>query len=141
MCAILLPVGPRICFVNTPYSNSPFSIKTFESLWQIYPPLVFIRARLIRGMIIENSYFPLQSSFGFKIAGVGRVTICPPAMFSGIHMHNCMATSRSIKVSLEVMSIEPSKLSYTMPMTGLLLCGDMIYRGTAIISLISAVVS
>jgi hypothetical protein len=111
ICAILLPTGPRIYFVKTPCNSSPLSINTFESLWQIPPLLVFSLAKFILGIIIEKSYFPLHRGLGFKIAGVGRVTICPPFMYSGIHMHSCMAISRSMKVSLDVISIEPSRLS------------------------------
>jgi len=126
ICAILLPTGPRIYLVKIPYNNSPFSIKTFESLWHIPPLLFFNLTKLILGIIIEKSYFPLHRVLGFKIAGVGRVTICPPFIYSGIHMHSCMAISRSMNVSLDVISIEPSRLSWTIPITGLLLWGDII---------------
>jgi len=47
----------------------------------------------------------------------------------------------SMNVSRLVMSRHPSRVSWTMPMTGLLACGDTMLRGTAITSAASARVS
>jgi len=52
-----------------------------------------------------------------------------------------MKTCFSINVSIEVILFIPSKASYTIPIQGLFDWGATIYLGTAIISLISALVS
>ena len=71
------------------------------------------------------------------IAGVGKVFASP----SGTHIASNIAVGLSMKQSRDVISIPPSRLSYTSPMIGELLFGLIICLGTAMSSFTSAMLS
>ena len=88
------------------------------------------------GMHMLRICLPVQSCLGLKIAGGGTMPSQP-----GTHMRMFWTKSRSMKQSRRVNLRIPQSVSWTMPMTGLLACGETICRGTHAICCSSARVS
>ena len=133
------PVAPMICLVNWPQISWPFSIKTLVSFGQQWGwVLLRVRRKLTyHGRSREKICLPVHRGRGLMIAGVGKVFASP----SGTHIASNIAVGLSMKQSRDVISIPPSKLSYTSPMIGELLFGLIICLGTAMSSFTSAMLS
>ena len=87
-------------------------------------------------MIREKTCLPVQSGTGLSTAGVGTL----PSQCS-IHIKRFIRSSLVKKESLLVMILMPRSESCTIPITGLLACGETIILGTIISSMVSARVS
>lgn len=104
MWTIPPPVLPTWPLVIYPQMISPFWIRIFLSrklaqLWALLSSLYLIY--WIFGSSILNTYFPVHSGSGFKIAGYGIPSL------SSIHIMRFIKSSWLIKVSLWVKSIDP----------------------------------
>ena len=74
---------------------------------------------LILGSKHEKSCFPVHIGCGLSSAGTGSL---PSQLSRFMRMLN--VRSRVMKLSRKVNFITPSKVSCTIPITGLLACGD-----------------
>lgn len=74
------------------------------------------------GIHIDKSCFPVHIGLGLKIAGGGTVP-----SHSGTHSRMFCTARQSIKLSRSVNLRIPQSVSCTIPMTGLLACGEMIW--------------
>ena len=72
---------------------------------------------------------PVQSGLGLRIAGTGSVPVKVSRCSTKF-----IIMSFSMKVSRRVNPREPRSVSWTIPITGLLDCGDTTHRATDIIS-------
>mmetsp|Transcript_11141 Transcript_11141/g.46367 ORF Transcript_11141/g.46367 Transcript_11141/m.46367 type:complete len:298 (-) Transcript_11141:1509-2402(-) len=136
------PGAVPIDFLHSmPWSSLPRSMRTCVSPAEkslISPSRcpAAVRVRLTSGRKRLNTCLPVHSGLGFRMAGTG---ILP--WNSSAHSMMFIMRSFSMKQSLLVMLRHPSRVSCTIPMTGLLPCGLTMQRGTIIISLTSARVS
>mmetsp|Transcript_98404 Transcript_98404/g.300921 ORF Transcript_98404/g.300921 Transcript_98404/m.300921 type:complete len:236 (+) Transcript_98404:3534-4241(+) len=139
------PLLAPIVFLQTmPDSSSPFRMTTLQSLAaKSGSSFLFfdaIAASLFKskfsGKSLENICFPVHSSLGLMMAGIGNW----PSQ-TGSHMRMFMARSFSMYVSRLVYLAVASKLSCTTPITGLLPCGETSILGFSIMCLISERVS
>lgn len=80
---------------------------------------------ILWGIIILIIYLPVHKGSGLKIAGIGNYPFQ-----SRINIDKIMTCYLVKNVSLRVNRQEPSKESYTIPITGLLALGVTIYLGT-----------
>ena len=71
---------------------------------------------------MERICLPLHKGFGLTIAGIGTAP-----SHSGTHNKIIWTWLQSNKVSRRVNFRMPHRVSWTIPTTGLLACGDMIY--------------
>jgi hypothetical protein len=71
---------------------------------------------------MERICLPLHKGFGLTIAGIGRA----PSHL-GTHNKIFWTWLSSKKVSRRVNFRMPHRVSWTIPITGLIDCGDMIY--------------
>jgi hypothetical protein len=112
--------------INMPSSSAGLTVLDAEPRYKLIPD----------GMHIDRICLPVQSGFGFMMAGGG---ITPS--HSGTHRRMFWTKSRSMKQSRRVNLRTPHSVSWTIPMTGLLACGEMMLRGTAQMLINSARVS
>ena len=100
---------------------------TYDSDNPIWPCMQWaMNAGLAKGKGVPlhgRACLPVQRGCGLRMAGMG---ILPSQSSSHIRMF--MKTSRAMKVSRLVISRQPSSVSCTMPITGLLPCKHRIYK-------------
>mmetsp|Transcript_74137 Transcript_74137/g.191237 ORF Transcript_74137/g.191237 Transcript_74137/m.191237 type:complete len:358 (+) Transcript_74137:2955-4028(+) len=139
------PLLAPIVFLQTmPESSSPFWMTTLQSLAEKSgSSFLFFEAiaesrfmERLSGSSLEKICLPVHISLGRRMHGVGSMP-----SHTGSHMRMFMARSFSMKLSRFVYLAVASRESCTMPMTGLLPCGDTTWRGLSIMYLISARVS
>mmetsp|Transcript_745 Transcript_745/g.1999 ORF Transcript_745/g.1999 Transcript_745/m.1999 type:complete len:223 (+) Transcript_745:1173-1841(+) len=135
------PVVPRLFLHSTPVSSSPRRMSTCESSRDrsgVSPSLYHaeVRLRLMSGRNMEKICLPVHSGRGLSRAGMGTVP-----SHSSMFISTFISRSFSMNVSRFSISLQPSSVSCTIPMTGLLACGDTMFLGTIISSRISARVS
>mmetsp|Transcript_25098 Transcript_25098/g.65226 ORF Transcript_25098/g.65226 Transcript_25098/m.65226 type:complete len:409 (+) Transcript_25098:3019-4245(+) len=133
------PEVPKIFLSMTPVRSFPWWMRTVPSdQFKVSAPffgnLFPLPLKFSLGMIRENTCFPVHKGLGFKIAG-GGIT---PSQSSPTHISRLKSKSCSMKVSRLVIRAEANKESCTMPMTGLLDCGDTMFLGTIMICSSSA---
>mmetsp|Transcript_10070 Transcript_10070/g.31760 ORF Transcript_10070/g.31760 Transcript_10070/m.31760 type:complete len:324 (+) Transcript_10070:2609-3580(+) len=135
------PLVPTVALSTMPCSSVPFSISTTRSLGtsgSSVSPLghpLLLRTRFTLGRIMENACLPVHSASyrpgrrgsGTMMAGVG---ILPSQ--SSMNMHSVIICARVRNTSRLVIFCVPSSESCTIPITGLLDCGDTTLRGTII---------
>ena len=139
LCTIPPLEAPTVFLQIIPWINSPFLIWTKLSIKLSLSAnssgvssLNLVRFNF-SGRIKLNICFPDHKGLGFIIQGIGKSLISK----SSIHIIKLLTWSYVKKLSLSVKTLQPIKVSWTIPITGLLDWGDTICLGTCIMFIIS----